>query len=126
METTYKVCILNASTNVVEDMFEVLDINNVPSFLIKEGQVLATDHTGELGDTWNGSSYDDSHRIPVITDEERWEQVREIRNQLLAETDWTANSDVTMTEEMRAYRQELRDIPETQTDPLNIVYPDKP
>ena len=126
METTYKVCILNASTNVVEAMYEVADVNNVPSFLIKEGQVLATDHTGELGDTWNGSSYDNSHRIRAVTDEERWEQVREIRNQLLAETDWTANSDVTMTDAMRTYRQELRDVPSSQSDPLNITWPTKP
>mgnify|MGYP003117883142 CR=1 FL=1 len=32
------------------------------------------------------------------------------RNSLLAETDWTANSDVTMSEAMRTYRQELRDL----------------
>ncbi len=32
------------------------------------------------------------------------------RNSLLAETDWMANSDVTMSEAMRTYRQELRDL----------------
>ena len=32
------------------------------------------------------------------------------RNQLLAETDWMANSDVTMSEAMKTYRQDLRDI----------------
>ena len=35
---------------------------------------------------------------------------RNKRDQLLAETDWTALSDVTMTDEMTTYRQALRDI----------------
>lgn len=36
---------------------------------------------------------------------------RNKRNMLLAETDWWALSDVTMTAEQTAYRQALRDIP---------------
>ena len=38
-------------------------------------------------------------------------EARDKRNDLLAATDWTANSDVTMTTEMTAYRQALRDVP---------------
>jgi hypothetical protein len=33
------------------------------------------------------------------------------RNSLLAKTDWTANSDVTMSDAMKTYRQQLRDAP---------------
>jgi len=33
------------------------------------------------------------------------------RNNLLVKTDWTANSDVTMSDEMKTYRQKLRDAP---------------
>jgi hypothetical protein len=40
------------------------------------------------------------------------------RTRLLAESDWMANSDVTMTEEWRVYRQALRDIT-TQTPSLD-------
>ena len=36
--------------------------------------------------------------------------LRSARDKLLAETDWTALSDVTMSTEMAAYRQALRDI----------------
>jgi len=36
--------------------------------------------------------------------------VREKRDRLLAETDWTGMSDVTMSAEMTTYRQALRDI----------------
>tara|TARA_R100000278_G_scaffold53_1_gene119 strand:+ start:567 stop:860 length:294 start_codon:yes stop_codon:yes gene_type:complete len=32
------------------------------------------------------------------------------RNRLLAETDWMANSDVTMSSDWRTYRQSLRDL----------------
>jgi hypothetical protein len=53
------------------------------------------------------------------------EELREQRNQLLTETDWTANSDVTMSAEMTTYRQALRDLPET-VDINNPVYPEKP
>tara|TARA_E500000305_G_C3954082_1_gene203642 strand:+ start:579 stop:872 length:294 start_codon:yes stop_codon:yes gene_type:complete len=38
-------------------------------------------------------------------------QLRENRNNLLAKTDWTANSDVTMSDAMKTYRQQLRDAP---------------
>ena len=54
------------------------------------------------------------------------EALRNRRNQLLAETDWWANSDVTMTDEQRVYRQALRDLPANTTDPENPVWPTKP
>jgi len=38
-------------------------------------------------------------------------QLRENRNNLLAKTDWTASSDVTMSDAMKTYRQQLRDAP---------------
>jgi len=44
--------------------------------------------------------------------------LRQQRNQLLAQSDWMANSDVTMSEEWRFYRQALRDIT-TQTPSLD-------
>tara|TARA_R100000655_G_scaffold2822_2_gene10943 strand:+ start:740 stop:1048 length:309 start_codon:yes stop_codon:yes gene_type:complete len=37
--------------------------------------------------------------------------LRDKRNKLLAETDWMANSDVTMSDNWKTYRQELRDLP---------------
>ena len=59
--------------------------------------------------------------------------LRQQRNQLLQQSDWMANSDVTMSEEWRVYRQALRDLPNTQTPSLdengqltNITWPEKP
>ena len=37
--------------------------------------------------------------------------LRKKRNNLLAETDWMANSDVTMSDDWKTYRQDLRDLP---------------
>jgi hypothetical protein len=53
------------------------------------------------------------------------DEARELRNKLLSETDWTGNSDVTMSDEMTAYRQALRDLPEV-TDFPAVTYPEKP
>ena len=59
----------------------------------------------------------------------RMRYLRSQRDVLLAETDWMANSDVTMSTAWRNYRQALRDIT-TQTpidDALsNITFPTKP
>jgi len=38
-------------------------------------------------------------------------QFRKKRDRLLKETDWMANSDVTMSDEWKTYRQALRDLP---------------
>ena len=51
---------------------------------------------------------------------------RDKRNDLLAATDWTANSDVTMTTEMTAYRQALRDITSQSGWPTTINWPTAP
>ena len=55
--------------------------------------------------------------------------LRARRNQLLAETDFYALSDVTMSSDMETYRQELRDLPDgkdTVDKCNNATFPDKP
>ena len=57
------------------------------------------------------------------------DNLRNKRNELLVETDWMANSDVTMSDAWKTYRQALRDIT-TQTPKdnalSNIKFPEKP
>lgn len=48
------------------------------------------------------------------------------RAKLLADTDWWALSDHTMTAEQTAYRQALRDIPDQAGFPHTITWPTKP
>ena len=43
------------------------------------------------------------------------QSVREIRNQKLQEVDWIANSDVTMPDYIKTWRQTLRDLPQNNT-----------
>jgi len=52
--------------------------------------------------------------------------LRRERNARLAETDYLALADATLTDEMRAYRQALRDLPANTADPANPVWPVKP
>jgi hypothetical protein len=54
------------------------------------------------------------------------ENLRQRRNQLLTETDYLALVDSTLTDEMQAYRQALRDLPANTVDPANPVFPTKP
>jgi hypothetical protein len=51
---------------------------------------------------------------------------RDKRNGLLSATDWTANSDVTMTTEMTAYRTLLRNLPAQADFPTTINWPTAP
>lgn len=52
--------------------------------------------------------------------------LRKQRNQKIAETDWWANSDLTMTQAQIDYRQALRDITNSYSSYLDVVWPTKP
>ena len=55
--------------------------------------------------------------------------MREERNRLLAETDWYAGSDLTMSAEMTAYRKDLRALPAGKTTKAHVdaaTWPTKP
>jgi hypothetical protein len=59
--------------------------------------------------------------------------VRDHRNGLLENSDWMANSDVTMSTEWQTYRQALRDLPANSTPSLDedgnltgVEWPTKP
>ena len=55
--------------------------------------------------------------------------LRAKRNRLLAETDYYALSDVTMSDDMKTYRQNLRDLPagkDTVEKCQNATWPTKP
>ena len=54
------------------------------------------------------------------------ESIREHRNRVLKKTDYYALSDVTMSDEIKTYRQALRDIPASNTVYKDVEWPDKP
>ena len=57
----------------------------------------------------------------------KWSEIRELRNQLLSECDWTQLVDVSesIKTSYQSYRQDLRNIT-TQSNPFSIVWPEKP
>ena len=52
--------------------------------------------------------------------------LRAERNRRIAETDWWASSDLTMSTERTAYRQALRDITKSYNSLDDVVWPTKP
>jgi hypothetical protein len=67
---------------------------------------------------WNDGAYDRAIA-----------KLREDRNRLLAATDFYALSDVTMSDDMKNYRQDLRDLPsgkDTLEKVNNTTFPTKP
>ena len=68
----------------------------------------------------------DAEVIRLNTEVYPIEHLRHVRNNLLQETDWMANSDVTMSDAWKTYRQALRDLPANTSDPSNPTWPTKP
>ena len=75
---------------------------------------------------WDGSKIvKDDDALSACQTAEKWKNVRRDRNIRLAETDYLALSDQTLSNDMKTYRQALRDVP-SQSDPDNITWPTKP
>ena len=76
----------------------------------------------------------DGNSITLDTDQEaadilaaKWARIRAKRNALLASSDWRAMPDApTMSDAWTTYRQALRNLPSTQADPDDIVFPEEP
>ena len=90
---------------------------------ITEGTPVLTD--GVYYQSWNQTNASQSEIDYRL--ENQWFIVRETRNELLAECDWTQLSDIpTETKSIWSeYRQSLRDIT-SQTNPFSITWPVKP
>ena len=58
-------------------------------------------------------------KIAELQKAEPMRLLREERNRKLAETDWRASSDLTLSSEWSTYRQALRDLPSTATPTLD-------
>ena len=67
----------------------------------------------------------DAAAAELVT-ENAWSDLRTKRTQLLSDTDYLALSDATLSEDMRTYRQALRDLPANTSDPANPTWPTKP
>lgn len=81
--------------------------------LVELTEAEIAERTQFIADNWNQA-------------ERNLEVLRTERNQRLANTDWWASSDLTMTEAQTAYRQALRDITDTYTSLDDVVWPEVP
>ena len=76
---------------------------------------------------WDGSKIvKDDTALTAYQNADKWKSVRNDRNSRLAETDYLALSDQTLSAGMKTYRQKLRDVPKDNSDPDKITWPTKP
>ena len=71
------------------------------------GSAIESDDTSKWGVTWKQVS----DKMTAIDAAAPMVELRKQRDAKLAETDWTALSDVTLADNMKTYRQQLRDLP---------------
>tara|TARA_B110000858_G_scaffold181537_1_gene220096 strand:+ start:190 stop:582 length:393 start_codon:yes stop_codon:yes gene_type:complete len=58
-----------------------------------------------------------------------WNILRQTRDEKIAQSDWRASGDLTISDEWKAYRKKLRDLPGTLNDTTvlkTITWPDEP
>ena len=104
----------------------ILKINPNAKFSVNADDI---DQITRLDDTTPISKSDIQAQLGAVELDMALEDLRRKRNKLLAETDYLALSDVTMSSEMTTYRQSLRDITNglTTVDEINAVtFPTKP
>ena len=86
------------------------------------GSAIESSDPADFGTDWATVSA----KVDELTAAEPMKALREERNRRIAETDWWASSDLTMTAEQTAYRQALRDITENATSLDDVTWPTKP
>ena len=69
----------------------------------------------ELTDEQKQAKVDEWNAYEAKSAERKLKRIKNIRNQKLETTDWMANSDVTMPDNIKTWRQSLRDIPQDYT-----------
>ena len=104
----------------------ILKINPNAEFTINADDI---DQITWYNDTTPISKSDIQAQISTVELEFAMEELRRVRNKLLRDTDFHALGDVTMSDDMKTYRQKLRDITNglTTVDEVNAVsWPTKP
>ena len=95
------------------------------------GSAIESDKPSDFGTTWKAVS----DKKTELVNAEPMRLLRVERNRLLAETDWMANSDVTLADNWKTYRQALRDLPASASPKLSsdgsldmssVTFPTKP
>ena len=88
------------------------------------GSAIERSNPSDFGTTWSAVSA----KKTELVNAEPMRLLREERDRRLAETDWMAGSDVTMSSAWTTYRQALRDVPAQDgvTGLDDVTWPTKP
>ena len=88
------------------------------------GNAIESDNPSDFGTTWSAVSA----KKTELVNAEPMRLLRQERDRRLAETDWMAGSDVTMSSAWTTYRQALRDVPAQDgvTGLDDVTWPTKP
>ena len=86
------------------------------------GTAIESDDPADWGVTWAQANT----KKTELVNAEPMRLLREERDRRLAETDWWASSDLTMTAAQTTYRQALRDITDSATSLDDVTWPTKP
>ena len=89
---------------------------------VENGVGIQSSNPSDFGVTWKQVS----DKLKELEDAEPMRLLRLERDRLLAETDWWASSDLTITDAQKKYRQDLRDITKTATSLDDAKFPTKP
>ena len=86
------------------------------------GSAIESADPDDWGTTWSAVKA----KADELKAAEPMKLLRAERDRLIAETDWWASSDLTISDERKAYRQELRDITKSATSLDDVKWPTKP
>ena len=88
------------------------------------GTAIESSDPSKFGVTWKQAS----DKKTELVNAKPMADLRAERDRRLAETDWMANSDVTMSDAWKTYRQNLRDVPAQDgvTGLDDVTWPTKP
>ena len=86
------------------------------------GSAIESANPDDFGTTWDAVSAKKDELVAA----EPMRLLREERNRRLAETDWMASSDLTLSSQWADYRQALRDITNSATSLDDVSWPSQP
>ena len=86
------------------------------------GSAIESNNPDDWGTTWSAVSA----KKTELVNAEPMRLLREERNRRIAETDWWASSDLTLTDAQKKYRTDLRDITKSATSLDDVTWPTKP
>ena len=97
----------------------------------KNGSTIESSNPSDFGTTWKAVS----DKKKELDDAEPMRLLRFERDRLLSECDWWASSDLSITDEQKKYRKDLRDLPASASPKLSskgtldmssVTWPTKP